>query len=47
MIMEWLKKLNNKDTTVVEVTHNEKWAEYGDRVVELGDGVVQEDGAVR
>lgn len=46
MIMELLKKLNDEGTTIVQVTHNEKWAEYSDRVVELFDGWVQQDAAV-
>lgn len=41
MIMDLLKKLNDEGTTIVQVTHNEKWAAYGDRVVELFDGWVQ------
>jgi ABC-type lipoprotein export system ATPase subunit len=38
MIMDLLKKLNDEGTTIVQVTHNEQWAAYGDRVVELLDG---------
>lgn len=38
MIMDLLKKLNDAGTTIIQVTHNEQWAEYGNRVVELRDG---------
>ena len=38
MIMELLKKLNEEGTTIIQVTHNEEWAGYGDRTIELRDG---------
>jgi ABC-type lipoprotein export system ATPase subunit len=38
MIMDLLKELNTEGTTIVQVTHNEDWAAYGDRVVQLFDG---------
>lgn len=38
MIMELLKKLNDAGTTIIQVTHSEANAAYGDRVVELRDG---------
>jgi putative ABC transport system ATP-binding protein len=38
MIMDLLKELNRQGTTIVQVTHNEDWAAYGDRVVQLLDG---------
>ena len=37
-IMELFKKLNDAGTTIVQVTHNEKNAEYGHRVIQLEDG---------
>jgi putative ABC transport system ATP-binding protein len=37
-IMELLKKLNRQGTTIVQVTHNESWAAYGNRVIRLRDG---------
>jgi putative ABC transport system ATP-binding protein len=37
-IMELFKKLNDAGTTIVQVTHNEKNAEYGNRVIQLEDG---------
>ncbi len=42
MIMDLLKKLNDEGTTVVQVTHNENWAAYGDRIIELFDGWISE-----
>lgn len=38
MIMDLLKELNAQGTTIIQVTHNEKWAAYGDRVINLFDG---------
>jgi putative ABC transport system ATP-binding protein len=38
MIMDLLKKLNEEGTTIVQVTHNENWAAYGSRVIQLSDG---------
>lgn len=38
-VMELFKRLNQDDgTTVIQVTHNEAWAEYGDRIIRLNDG---------
>jgi ABC-type lipoprotein export system ATPase subunit len=37
-IMELFKKLNEEGTTVIQVTHSEANAAYGDRVVQLVDG---------
>jgi putative ABC transport system ATP-binding protein len=37
-IMEMFKKLNDQGTTIIQVTHNEKNAEYGNRVINLVDG---------
>src|SRR5512146_105711 len=37
-IMELFKKLNESGTTIIQVTHNEKNAEYGNRVVQIADG---------
>ena len=40
MIMELLKELNDAGTTIIQVTHSEQNAEYGDRIIELKDGYV-------
>jgi putative ABC transport system ATP-binding protein len=37
-IMEVFKRLNDEGTTIVQVTHSEKNAEYGSRVIEIVDG---------
>jgi ABC-type lipoprotein export system ATPase subunit len=37
-IMETFKKLNDEGVTIVQVTHSEKNAEYGNRVIEIVDG---------
>ncbi len=37
-IMELFKKLNDEGATIVQVTHNEKNAEYGNRIVQIEDG---------
>jgi ABC-type lipoprotein export system ATPase subunit len=37
-IMELFKRLNDEGTTIIQVTHNEKNAEYGHRVIEIVDG---------
>ncbi len=38
MIMETLKELHSEGMTIVQVTHNEKFAAYGKRIIELEDG---------
>jgi putative ABC transport system ATP-binding protein len=37
-IMELFKKLNDEGATIIQVTHNEKNAEYGNRVIYIEDG---------
>jgi ABC-type lipoprotein export system ATPase subunit len=37
-IMELFKRLNDEGTTIIQVTHSEKNAEYGDRIINLADG---------
>jgi putative ABC transport system ATP-binding protein len=48
-IMQLFKKLNDEGTTIIQVTHSEKNAQWGDRVVNLLDGWVvgQEPEAAR
>jgi putative ABC transport system ATP-binding protein len=38
MIMDLLKKLNEEGTTIIQVTHNDAWAAYGNRIIQLADG---------
>jgi putative ABC transport system ATP-binding protein len=40
-IMALFKKLNEEGTTIVQVTHSEKNAEYGKRIINLLDGWVE------
>jgi putative ABC transport system ATP-binding protein len=42
-IMELFKKLNSEGTTIVQVTHNEKNAEYGNRVIQIEDGWIAQN----
>jgi len=43
-IMELFKRLNDEGTTIIQVTHSEVNASYGDRVVQLEDGwIVKEE----
>ena len=39
-IMELFKRLNDEGTTIIQVTHSEQNAAYGDRIVQLSDGLV-------
>jgi ABC-type lipoprotein export system ATPase subunit len=39
-IMELFKRLNDDGTTIIQVTHSEQNAQYGNRVVQLEDGWV-------
>ena len=38
MIMDLLKRLNEEGTTIIQVTHNDAWAAYGNRIIQLADG---------
>jgi putative ABC transport system ATP-binding protein len=38
MIMELLRKLNRDGTTIIQVTHSEENASYGNRIINLQDG---------
>jgi len=43
-IMELFKRLNDEGTTIIQVTHSEQNAAYGDRIVQLSDGWVLKEG---
>jgi putative ABC transport system ATP-binding protein len=43
-IMELFKRLNAAGTTIIQVTHSEVNAAYGDRVIQLADGWVVKEG---
>ncbi|PSQ87490.1 MAG: phosphonate ABC transporter ATP-binding protein [Bacteroidetes bacterium QH_2_63_10] len=43
-IMETMTRLNeNDDVTIVQVTHSETLASYGERIIELDDGWIEDD----
>jgi len=45
-IMDLFKKLNHEGTTIIQVTHNDKYAAYSKRIIRLKDGwMVKEGGA--
>jgi putative ABC transport system ATP-binding protein len=46
-IMELFSKLNREGTTVIQVTHSGKNAEYGSRIIQLKDGWVESDTPTR
>ena len=37
-IMEFFRNLNREGVTIIQVTHNENWAAYGQRIIRLKDG---------
>jgi putative ABC transport system ATP-binding protein len=42
MVMEMLGELNERDgVTIVHVTHSERWASYGSRIIHLRDGRIE------
>lgn len=41
-IMELFRKLNREGTTIIQATHSEKNASYGDRTVRLRDGWIED-----
>jgi len=44
-IMELFKKLNDEGTTIIQVTHSEANAAYGNRLIQLADGWVVSGGS--
>jgi ABC-type lipoprotein export system ATPase subunit len=42
-IMELFRRLNQQGTTIIQVTHSETNAAYGNRIIQLKDGWVVED----
>ena len=44
-IMQLFKKLNDAGTTIIQVTHSERNAAYGNRIVQLKDGWVVNESA--
>ena len=46
MIMDLFKKLHSEGMTILQVTHSEKNALYGTRIIQIEDGFVRSDVAV-
>jgi putative ABC transport system ATP-binding protein len=46
MIMDLLRRLNDEGTTIIQVTHNETWAGYARRIIQLADGWIVSDRAL-
>jgi ABC-type lipoprotein export system ATPase subunit len=44
-IMELFRRLNQQGTTILQVTHSEVNASYGNRVIQLKDGWIVSDSA--
>ena len=42
-IMDLFKELNDEGVTIIQVTHSEKNAQYGSRIIELEDGFIKND----
>ncbi|HYM00653.1 MAG TPA: ABC transporter ATP-binding protein [Blastocatellia bacterium] len=42
-IMDLFKRLNDQGTTIVQVTHSERNAEYGNRIIKIRDGWIVND----
>jgi ABC-type lipoprotein export system ATPase subunit len=43
MIMDLFQQLNEDGVTIIQVTHSEKMASYGKRIINLADGVISEE----
>ena len=43
MIMDLLAQLNKEGTTIIQVTHNEEYAQYGNRIIQLRDGWIVDE----
>jgi ABC-type lipoprotein export system ATPase subunit len=47
MIMDLLKRLNDEGTTIIQVTHNETYAAYGNKIIQLLDGWITDTEPVK
>jgi len=41
--MELFKRLNNEGTTIIQVSHSEANAAFGNRIIKLQDGWIKND----
>lgn len=46
IIMDLFKQLHKEGMTIIQVTHNEDYAKYGSRIIELQDGLIKDDVAL-
>ena len=42
-IMQLMKELNEEGITIIQVTHNQEFANYGKRIILIEDGMIRED----
>lgn len=42
-VMELFKQLNHEGMTIIQVTHSEENARYGDRIIRIVDGAIESD----
>jgi putative ABC transport system ATP-binding protein len=42
-IMKLFRRLNSEGTTIIQVTHNEKYSAYGKRIIKLKDGWMEKE----
>ncbi|MCX6261846.1 MAG: ATP-binding cassette domain-containing protein, partial [Bacteroidia bacterium] len=45
-IMELLKQLNKEGINIIQVTHNNDFAQYGSRIIRLTDGLISNDNRI-
>ena len=45
--MDLFTQLNEEGITIIQVTHSEKNAEYGHRIIRISDGWIDSDEATR
>ncbi|MFP4089333.1 MAG: ABC transporter ATP-binding protein [Cyclobacteriaceae bacterium] len=46
-VMELFKQLNREGMTIIQVTHSEENAQFGDRIIQVVDGVIESDEIIR
>ena len=46
-IMELFTRLNEEGTTIIQVTHSERNAQYSKRIIQLWDGAIRDDAQPR
>ncbi len=46
-VMELFKELHDEGMTIIQVTHSEENAQYGDRIIQIVDGTIESDERIR